>query len=290
MSVTKFKITKSGDSGILVLGMFKNHGWYLERPVKWFPNPNAFGTWVRVRGATKFHNYYYTALLDASGDDVARLPPPPYGLQQRFTANLIDSAWIFRAEGEKFDVEVLQVPPPHKSFRIRETSDALVAYLVFQAEVAGLEIQDPATGVSAFYSYEGFGVGVSPPVSKVPGLNKLPVMPGASTAGPWNDFTAPGYLGVEDFEGSATIQTPYSVGLGTSVSYNVLDIHADEGDYGADVHIAGFSTGNTIALPSMGVTTGRIRLVGASNKPPAQTRIGGCGKFGCHYSTGTDGR
>ena len=49
MAVTKCKISKSGesDSGILVLGMFKNHGWYMERPVKWFPG--LYGGWLRVR-------------------------------------------------------------------------------------------------------------------------------------------------------------------------------------------------------------------------------------------------
>src|SRR5262249_26117103 len=150
----------------------------------------------------------------------------------------------------------------------RETSDLIVSYWFAQAEDAGFEIQDPATGVSAFYEYVGAGFALSPP-----GIWPLKAAGGASTAGSWNDFTAPGYMEVDDFSGHASIQTPVSVGFGSSTSYNILEINAATSDFGADVLISNFSTGNTWGLPSSGYTSGRLRLVGSSAAPTKTKKV-----------------
>jgi len=110
--------------------------------------------------------------------------------------------WFFQYDtGQYFDIVVTQTPGV-KAFRIREKLDASISYGIAQGENAIFEIQDAATGKSASYVFSGLGFGISPPIPKVP------VGGSASTAGPWNDFVAPGFLDPEDFEGDASIQTP----------------------------------------------------------------------------------
>jgi hypothetical protein len=139
MAVAKLQISKSGVSGILVLGMFKDHTWHLESPVSWFPAMS--GQWARIRNATKFRTFSFLRVLDEKGQSIADFPEPPYTLQQKFTANLISRWWIFESAGDPFDAEVQQCPPLTKDFEIWETWAASVSYAVVQGEARGLRDQ-----------------------------------------------------------------------------------------------------------------------------------------------------
>jgi hypothetical protein len=277
VAVAKLKITKSGQSGVLVMGMGKDHTWYMDQTVGWFPA--KAGTWTRVANATKFRQWTYIVLLDGSGTEIVAIGEPPYSVGTKFTAHLIEHWLFFHTDGEEFEVDPIVVPPAAKAFKIRENWDLAVSYLVFQGETAGMEIQDPATGANAFYFFKGSGLSL--PIPKLPKLGG-----GPTTPGPWNDFTAPGWMGVGDFEGDATMQTIYSLGLGTSQSANVFDFAGSvDGRRGYLVHLASFSTGSTFSLPSSGVSHGSMTLTTSSSAPqPPPRRLGGCGKFGCNWS------
>ena len=276
MAVAKLKITKSGQSGVLVMGMGKDRRWYMEQPVAWFPANS--GTWSRVANATKFRQWTYIVLLDGSRTEIVSIAEPPYAVGAKFTANLIEHWLIFHTDGEEFEVDPILVPPTTKAFKIRENWDLAVSYAWFQGETAGFEIQDAATGASAYYVYKGSGLSL--PIPKLPKIGG-----GPTTPGPWNDFTAPGWMGAGDFEGDATMQTIYSLGLGTSQSANVFDFAGNvDGRRGYLVHIGSFSTGSTFSLPSSGVTHGSMTLTASSAPQAPVRRLGGCGKFGCNWS------
>ena len=276
MAVAKLKVTKSGQSGVLVMGMGKDRTWYTDQTVGWFP-ANA-GTWTRVANATKFRQWTYIVLLDGSGTEIVAIGEPPYSVGTKFTAHLIEHWLIFHTDGAEFEVDPILVPPAAKAFKIRENWDVAVSYAWFQGETAGMEIQDPATGASAYYLYKGSGLSL--PIPKLPKIGG-----GPTTPGPWNDFTAPGWMGVGDFEGDATMQTIYSLGIGTSQSANVFDFAGNaDGRRGYLVHIASFSTGSTFSLPSSGVTHGSMTLTTSSAQKAPVRRLGGCGKFGCNWS------
>jgi len=281
MAVAKLQISKSGVSGILVLGMFKDHTWHLESPVSWFPATS--GGWFRQRNATKFRQFSFLRVTDEKGQSIADFPEPPYTNLQKFTANLISRWWIFEASGDPFDVEVKQCPPPTKDFELRETWASSASFAVVQGEVAGFEIKDVASGASALYIYKGVGLVIGlPKIPKVgDAVNKVQdalSKGGLSTSGPPNPFTAPGYMSVDDFEGDATLQTIYNVGMGTDKSANVLDFGGNiDNKPGFLVHISGFSTGRTFSLPSSGFSSGSMTLLSAPARP---TPLGGRGKFG----------
>ena len=293
MSVAKLKITKGGESGVLILGMFKDRSWRLEAPVSWLPASS--GKWSRVRNATKFRQFSFLSLADPAGHSVADFPEPPYTQQQTFQANLISHFWFFEMPGDPFDVEVLACPPPSKNFEIRETWAASASVEVVQGEAAGMEIKDVDTGATAIYVYKGLGLVIGFP--KIPGLGGVPgkIVDGAnkfkdaaskgglSSSGPPNAFTAPGYLTVYDFEGDATLQTIYNVGVGTDKSANVFDFGGAVNNLpGFMVHIDSFSTGRTFSLPSSGFSSGSMTLITRDpSAPPAPSAppTGGRGKF-----------
>lgn len=284
MAVAKLKISKSGISGILVFGIFKDNTWHLESPVSWFPAMS--GKWTRVRNATKFRQFSFLRLGNERGQSIADFPEPPYTLQEKFSANLISRWWIFEGPGDSFDVEVVQCPPPKKDFEIRETWAASASYAVVQGEAAGFEIKDVASGATAIYVYKGAGLVIGlPKIPKVGGVvnevkDKLSVG-SASTQGPPNNFTAPGYISIYDFEGDATLQTIYNVGLGTDKSRNVLDFGGNiEGKPGFLVHIPDFSTGRTFSLPSSGFSSGKMTLLSNPAGTAPTIPLGGRGKFG----------
>jgi hypothetical protein len=287
MAVAKLKISRSGVSGVLTLGIFKDNTWHLESPVSWFPATS--GKWARIRNATKFRQFSFLRLGDEKGQSIADFPEPPYAPQQKFTAHLISRWWIFETSGDPFDVEVQECPPPKKDFEIRETWAASASYAVVQGEAAGFEIKDVTTGATALYVYKGVGLVIGlPKIPKVGGAvnavkDKLSVG-GASASGPPNPFTAPGYMSVYDFEGDATIQTIYNVGLGTDKSANVLDFGGNvDNKPGFLVHIPDFSTGRTFSLPSSGFSSGSMTLLSrpaGAPAPASPTPVGGHGKFG----------
>jgi len=283
MAVAKLKISKpNASSGILVIGMFKDHSWYLETPVDWFPGTS--GKWTRVRNATKFRQFSFLRLADEKGVSVADFPEPPYTLNSKFKASLVSHAWIFEMSGEDFDVEVQQCPPPEKKLRIREIWAANVSYAVVQGEALGLEIEDEKTHANAIYVYKGAGLSIGlPKIPKVgDAVNKVKdalSQGSGSTSGPWNDFTAPGWMGVEDFEGDAVMQTYYNLGLGTDKSSNSFQFggHIDNMP-GYLVLIKDFSTGRTFGLPSTTMSAGSMTLWKPG--PAPTTPAGGHGKFG----------
>jgi hypothetical protein len=129
--------------------------------------------------------------------------------------------------------------------------------------------------------------GLSLPIPKLPSVG-----PSLSPPGPWNEFTAPGWLSVGDFEGDAVIQNPYNAGAttfllsgGGTISRTIFDFGGNtEGRLGYLVHIDDFSTADTYGLPSSGVTKGNMTITTSSEKPLPPRRLGGCGKFGCHWS------
>jgi len=163
---------------------------------------------------------------------IANLPEPPYSLGGKCQSNIVEHWWIFESSGAPFDVEVLQCPPLKKNFQICEIWAGSVSTAVIQGEAAGFEISDPAAGISATYVYKGVGLTIGlPGIPKVGNaINSVKDAlshGGVSGKGPINDFSAPGYLGVNDFEGDATLQTIYNLGLGTDKSANVFDFGFD---------------------------------------------------------------
>ena len=279
MSVAKLKITKGGVSGTLILGMFKDHTWRLEAPVSWFPANS--GKWNRVRNATKFRQFSFLRLADGAGKDVLDLPEPPYTQGQKFTANLVEHVWMFEVSGDPIDVEVMACPPATKDFEISETWAGSLSVWLGQVEAAGMTIKDLTTNATETYVYKGAGLTFGLP--KLPKILQGKVSQGsATTTGPANPFTAPGYLGAEDFEGDATMQTFYNLGLGTDKSKNAFDFGGNVDNLpGFLVRILDFSTGRTLSLPSAGFSSGSMTLLrnmaGGSPTPPA---TGGRGKFG----------
>jgi hypothetical protein len=185
--------------------------------------------------------------------------------------------WIFESSGDPFDVEPIQVPPPVKNFKIREKFDGSVSYTFYTVEAAGFEIQDEA-GNSAHYIYKGAGLSLSS--EKLPNWS-----PGASPPGPWNDFTAPGWLSVDDFEGDATMQMPYNTGVttipfGGTKSWTIFEFGGNsDGRRGFLVRLTDMQTANTYSLPSSGFTSGSMMLTTSLAKSAPQRRFRG-GKFG----------
>jgi hypothetical protein len=189
--------------------------------------------------------------------------------------------------GAEFDVEVLECPPPTKSFELRETWASSASYVVVQGEAAGFEIKDVASGASTIYIYKGAGLVIGLPKIPVVGnaANKVKdalSVGGVSSSGPPNPFTAPGYLSIYDFEGDAMIQTMYNLGLGTDKSANVLDFGGNvDNKPGYLVHLPNFSTGRTFSLPSMGFSSGSMTLLSNASSTGTAQPSAACGKFGC---------
>jgi len=263
-------ISKEGESeqGQLLVRVGKQNNWMALQSPRWFTATG--GSWHRGRNATKFRQFSYIALTGADGEyDVARLPEFPYAPGSTFKASLVEKVAFFQVPGGEIDVEVEAGPPPYKPFRIREVWGAAVSYTVFQVETVTFEINDPKANETALYRYKGFGISIGPP--KIP----LPkTLPGASGSGPWNDFQAPSWWTVKDFEGDACLQAPYNVGMGTSLSYNIFQFRGHVNDYpGYEVEIPSLSTGRTYALPSTGETSGSMELaIPANPRPPVSPR------------------
>jgi len=258
----KLKITrKTGENAVLLLGVGNDHTWSMEAPVEWVPATD--GKWLIWTGAvTKGSKTMYLSLRDAAGNEVFGMKLPPYKVAEKLTATLHKDKpsrfWIFYIAdaGETVDVEVLSAPNPAKTYRIREKWDATVSVGVATGEHASLEVLDPDKNLIATYHYTAAGLGFGLPIKKLPN-----VIPGLSTPGPWNDFTAPEYMTVDDFGGDAWMSTLYSLGMGSE--YSVVDFKFaghQEGRVGYLVHMPQFSTGRTWALPSTGDTSGSMEL------------------------------
>ena len=254
MAQARLQITKDGVSGFMLLGIGKDHSWRLEAPIPWINGVQ--GTWFVGRNATKFRQFSFLELTNSAGKGVARLPDRTFKALDTFKGSLVENVWVFEVPGPDFDIQVQQAPPEKKGYKIRESWAGSLSALVGQVEVCGMEIMDPATNQTQSYKYRGIGLSIGPPIKKLPN-----VMPGASSAGPWNDFDAPGWMGLQDFSGDATLQTIFNVGLGTSQSRNVFDFAGNiEGRPGFLVHLDDFQTGRTFSLPSTGFSSGSMNL------------------------------
>jgi hypothetical protein len=163
-----------------------------------------------------------------------------------------------------FKVRAAMMVDKKKPFRIRCTGQGGVSGGVVQAEVMYFEIADVNAVESAYYIYQGAGFTLSVPGPKGGGLLKKGVgmviekagKAGVSEFGPWNDFTAPGWLTAFNFEGDADAASPYSVGLSTSTSWTILRFGQEY-----KVELTNFSGGNTWALPASGFTNGTMKLI-----------------------------
>ena len=243
------------DTGQLLVRVGTQNNWKALQSPSWFTA--ASGSWYRGRNATKFRQFSFTVLTDdTSGRSVATLPEFPYAPGSKFTGSLMTHLGPFQFPGEEFDVEVQAGPPPYKAFRLREVWGTAISYGVGQAETVTFEINDPKTQETATYRYKGVGLSIGLPIKKLP-----KTLPGVSTAGPWNDFQAPSWWTVKDFEGDASLHSD-NLGFGTSVSHNVFQFRGHVNNYpGYEIEIPSLQTGQTYSLPSTGETAGSLEIV-----------------------------
>jgi hypothetical protein len=264
MAQAQLQITKDGTSGILFIGIGRDHSWRLDRTLPWFDG--MMGRWVRRTNSTKFRQFSFIELVNNSGVSVARMQEFPYRPLQRFQADLVAHLWIFETSGDPFDVVVLSAPPDTKQFQISENWSGALSYVVGQAEVCGFEIFDPATNERESYVYHGLGISIGPPIPRLPNLTG-----GVTGGGPPNDFTAPGWMTVHDFDGDATLQTFYNVGLGTSVSRNRFEFAGHVDNFpGFLATVPDLQTGHTLSLPGTGFSSGSMSHAVAT--PPVRPR------------------
>jgi hypothetical protein len=258
-------ISKQGETDTvrLLVRVGKQNSWMALKSPRWFTS--ASGTWFRrASSSPRGGSDSFIELIDASSSKaVMRLREFPYSPGTKFSAFLVTQWGPFITSGDSIDVEVEAGPPPYRPFRIREVSGAAISAVVVQKESVTFEINDPKTQETAVYWYSGFGLSIGFP--KTP-----PVLPSVSAPGDWNDFMAPSWWTVKDFEGDACLQAD-SVGMGTKKSYNIFQFRGHVDNYpGYEVVIRGFKTGNTYALPSAGETAGSMEL--ARQRPPVSPR------------------
>jgi hypothetical protein len=255
MHDSQLEITKDNETTTLTIGTGKYHYWRLSSPVKWWPGGTS-GTWARQINATKFSRFSYLILSDSKGKSVARLKEQPYTQGEQFEGRLTASWLIFEFDGDLFQVKVRACPPTRKKFQLWESWGGALSYTLFQAECIGFEIRDVSANASALYVYKGVGISFGLPLKRLPKVSA-----GGSNRGPSNDFEAPGWLLADDFEGDAIMQSG-NLGLGTSISKNCFDFagHVDNfpGYFG---HLPDMQTGNTLSLPSVGFSSGSMKLV-----------------------------
>ena len=220
----------------------------------------SIGTWRfgHAGGGKGGHQMRVVEMLDGRGNFVAQIP-----VFEEWSAHTLEMGYgyIFVPDTR---CRAVVLCPKEKKFRIRTTTQVGMSYGLVQGEAMYLEIEDVAAVQSAYYLYQGAGFTVSVPGPKGGGALKQGVAKvmskagsvAASTYGPWNDFTAPGWLTAFHFEGSASSASPYSIGLGTSWSWSVFHFGHEY-----PVELNSFSGGSTYALPGMGFTNGSMSLL-----------------------------
>jgi hypothetical protein len=251
-------VTKDGVGGDLIVEVGRRHSWHCAAPSPWFPAER--GNWVRGRNATKFRQFTYLSLLDTTGREVARMPDQPWRSQAHLQCNLTDHLWVFQASGAPYDAVMVVGPPLSKRFRLREMFDGAIGYGVIgpAGELAFFQIADPDASIAATYVFRATGIGVGLPFKRLPSWS-----PSASTPGPWNDFDAPGWMTVSDFDGDAMMQSAVALPYVSGASYTDLQFvgHVDDA-VGYLCHIANMSTGRTFSLPSVTITSGGMSMMG----------------------------
>jgi hypothetical protein len=253
---SQLKLTKDGQSGDLMIDVGRKHSWNCPAPIPWFPAQS--GTWYRGRNATKFRQFSYLVLVDSKGTGVAHLPDQPWQPHSHLSGNLVDHLWIFEASGANFDALVVTGPPLTKKFRLRELFDGSVSYGTIgpAGELAVFQIVDPESNTAAIYRFSGAGIAVGLP--KLPSIKNF--TPSWSTPGPWNEFEAPGWMTLLDFEGDALMQAA-ALGFGSGYSYTDFQFVGHvENAVGYLCHIPDMSTGRTFSWPSDSHTSGSLTL------------------------------
>lgn len=218
------------------------------------------GTWrfAEAGGGKGGHRMRMVEMLDARGKFVAQIP-----VFEQWSSHTLEMGYGCHFPSDTRCRAVVSCPKD-KAFRIRTTTQMGMSYGLVQGEAMYMEIEDVAAVQSAYYLYQGAGFTLSVPGPKGGGVVKQGVAKvmskagsvAASTFGPWNDFTAPGWLTAFNFEGPASSGSPYSVGLGTSWSWSVFHFGREY-----PVELNSFSGGDTYALPGMGFTNGSMSLL-----------------------------
>jgi hypothetical protein len=150
------------------------------------------------------------ALLVLSSDPVPPPPPPP---------------------PEHHDPPpVPPTPSGNTHFRVRMLFAGAAAGDVIAVDQIFFEICDPQYQQSATYSYTGAGIGWGIKVPRrIPLPRRLPrsLPGGATTAGPWNDFTTRERMGVGEFGGATRFTTagggPWSLNYLTMCGSHPVD-------------------------------------------------------------------
>jgi hypothetical protein len=186
----------------------------------------------------------------------------PYKPGEKLTVDIYPGTFFCLPTGDTFEAEVISAPKP-KAFRIREVWGASLTYVAAQVEGIQFEIQHVESGVSRYYWYRGLGLTLPiPNIPKVAGKFQPSNIPGAASGvGPWNDFIAPGYYTLESFGGDAQLQTPYSAGLGSSISMNIFSFGGGvDNRIGYPFQIK-LNTGRTYGLPSSAFSNGKMEII-----------------------------
>ena len=226
----------------------------------------AMGGWKREylggpsRGSSRPQ---WFVLYDNGGNRVLVLPP-----WDGWFGNPALIANIGGAFGEQLILRNMSQTAKTKKFRIQLAGSLNLSYGLAQTEMMLFNIEDVATRERASYSYTGWGPTLSIPMGKgVATLSKAALKVGSVVGkggvspfeGPWNDFEAPGWMSASSFEGKAFAGSPYSVGMGTSTSWNTFSFgEAEGGSY--LVNFGSFATGETFGLPAIGASGGSMKL------------------------------
>lgn len=266
MAAISFTMWKSGETqhGMLTLALSPRHHWQASGCQAWFKP--QLGRWTRQytggpsRGSYRPQSF---VLSDFSDSRVLVLPP-----WDRWFESCSMVANLGGPFGEPLILRNMSQASKTKDFRIQLTGSLNLSYGVAQTEMMVFTIEDIATGEKAEYSYEGWGPTLSVPMGKgVSTLSKAALRVGSVAgkggvspfAGPWNNFSAAGWMSAYDFAGKAFAGSPYNLGLGFSTSWNTFSFGEAEGG-GYLVQFGDFATGETFGLPSIGASGGSMKL------------------------------
>jgi hypothetical protein len=224
------------------------------------------GTWAPGEIFNPHGHAEIINLIDANGNYVARLPPMPDWTNgpDSFAGTLLGGSFMSYVSGS-FDVHVVGALQPHR-YRIRECTGLALGGVV-QVDTIIFEIEDLGSKARLSRHYTFIAPGVSTPAPKHMSFSKN--VSSIDLPGPWTEFEAPGFLGLDDFGGRAILLTPLNFGLGTDQSYCYLSfVSRDDGCAGSFwVQMLALNTGPTFAgFPSASGFEG-IMMVGPVRAP-----------------------
>ena len=255
MSTYGIRMTRGGmDAGVMSFDPGKAHFWSVFPQPPWLRAQS--GTWIRMVFSTRAGTRPHYIELTSSQGSVARLPDMPYEVGKTMKGTILDAGlWgMFAGPSGEFDALISSAPAP-RSFQIREVGGASIAGLfVMQVDLLTFEIKDVESGESKIYGFTGVGL-TNPGPKSLP-----PVMPGVDFSGPWNDFNAPGWFTVTDFEGKAVL-TSATLAVGSSISKNSFSFAPRENTNDEFwVDSLNLQTGRSLAIPSVSRVPGSLSL------------------------------